>query len=250
VSDFSAVRLRVPLTSPQATTSTSAVLWRPARDAGGPGIVLGHGAGSDLTSQVLLAVGRGLAARGYPTVAFNFAYAEAGRRRPDPPARLEQAYRDVIAAAAEAMGGRPLVLGGRSMGGRIASRLAAQGEPCAGLLLLGYPLHQRQRVEERGRPIPRERLRTAHWPEITVPSLFVQGDRDALADLGLLHRELRRQMTAGVSRTHVVAGADHSFGVRKMDGRTPAEVLAEVVEAAADWLDGLSSDLGPSILAV
>jgi uncharacterized protein len=242
VPDFTAVRLRVPLTSPQATSSTSAVLWQPARDAGRPGVVLGHGAGADMTSQVLLAVGRGLAARGYPTLAFNFAYAEAGRRRPDPTARLEQAYRDAIAAASDAMGGRPLVLGGRSMGGRIASRLVAQGQPCAGLVLLGYPLHQRQRAEDRGRPIPRERLRVEHWPEITVPSLFVQGERDGLADLKLLRRELRRQMTGGEATLHVVAGADHGFGVRKMDGRAPADVLAEVVAAAADWLDQLAAD--------
>jgi uncharacterized protein len=243
VPDVTAARLRVPLSSPKAVSSTSAVLWSPPEDRQRVGVVLAHGAGTDMTNQVVCGVGRGLAARGYPALAFNFAYAEIGRRRPDPAARLEAAFRDVLAVAAEAMGGRPLVLGGRSMGGRIASHLAAQGTPCAGLLLLGYPLHPRLRAEERGRPVPVERLRTAHWPKVSVPSLFLQGDRDALADLATLDRQLRARM-AGPCEVHVVAGADHSFGIRKSDGRTPGDVLAELVHAAAGWLDRLPTGVG------
>lgn len=221
-------RLRVPLRPPQAVAHTSAILWTPENDVGRLGVVLGHGAGTDLTNPVLLAVGRGLADRGHPVLVFNFAYAEAGRKPPDPPARLESAFLDAISVARREMGGRDLVLGGRSLGGRIASRLAAQGQPCAGLVLLGYPLHAARRPE---------RLRTDHWGGLAVPILFVQGDRDRLCDLALLERERRKHLSGTDSRVHVVAGADHSFAVRKADGRGPTAVLDEIVRVVADWLD-------------
>ena len=223
-------RLRVPLRPPQAVAHTSAVLWTPHADVGGLGLVLGHGAGTDLTNPVLLAVGRGLADHGHPVMTFNFAYAEAGRKPPDRPARLEGAFRDAIGVAAHEMDGRPTVLGGRSMGGRIASQLAAQGQPCAGLVLLGYPLHAARRPE---------RLRTEHWGDLAVPILFVQGDRDPLCDLDLLARERRRHLSHVDSTVHVVAGADHSFAVRKTDGRGASTVLDEIVTVVAGWLDGL-----------
>src|SRR5690606_10336306 len=166
VSDYTAVRLRVPLRTRQPLPDTGAVLWNPVDDPGDtPVVVLGHGAGSDLTNPVLCAVGRGLALQGVPVLTFNFAYAEAGLKRPDPPARLLAAFGDAIALARERLGARrPLVTGGRSMGGRIATLLAAEGTPCDGLLLLGYPLHQA------GRP---ERLRTDHWPALRAPLLFI-----------------------------------------------------------------------------
>lgn len=221
-------RLRVPLRPPQPVAHTSAVLWEPDTDVGGLGLVLTHGAGADLTNPVLLAVGRGLADRGHPVLTFNFAYAEAGRKPPDPPARLESAFLDAISVARREMDGRDLVLGGRSLGGRIASRLAAHGHPCAGLVLLGYPLHAARRPE---------RLRTDHWDDLAVPALFVQGDRDPLCDLALLERERRRHLSGIDSRVHVIAGADHSFAVRKADGRKPSAVLDEIIQAVADWLD-------------
>jgi uncharacterized protein len=227
----SAVRLRVPLSSLQAVSHTSAVLWQPEVDRGGLAFVLAHGAGTDFTNPLLRGVARGLAERGFPTVVFNFAYAEAGRKRPDPAARLEAAYRDAIAQAQEVLGAdRPLVLGGRSMGGRIASHLAADGQRCAGLAFLGYPLHPS------GRP---EKLRTAHWPKLGVPLLFVSGDRDKLCDLALLDRERAAHLRGVAHRVHVVAGGDHGFAVRKADGRTDAEVLGEVVTVLADWAEGL-----------
>lgn len=221
-------RLRVPLRPPQAVAHTSAVLWWPHDESRRIGLVLAHGAGTDVSNPVLLAVGRGLADRGYPVLTFNFAYAETGRKQPDPPARLESAFRDAITVASEAMGDRALILGGRSMGGRIASRLAAQGEPCAGLVLLAYPLHAARRPE---------RLRTDHWPQLAVPVLFVQGDRDRLCDLTLLERERRAHLTGTDSSLYVVAGADHAFAVRKADGRGPGAVLDEIVGAVGDWLD-------------
>lgn len=230
--------LRVPLAPPQAVAHSSAVLWEPEVDAGRPGIVLGHGAGIDMTNPVLLAVGRGLVDRGYPVLTFNFAYAEAGRKPPDPPARLDAAFLDAIRVANAELGGRDLVLGGRSLGGRVASRLAAGGQPCAGLVLLGYPLHPARRPQ---------RLRTDHWPDLAVPVLFVQGDRDLLCDLALLERERSRWLSAIPTDLHVLRGADHSFAVRKADGRAPGAVLDEVVGAVADWLDQLpASNRGSS----
>lgn len=234
-------RLRLDLTPPQVVARSSAVRWSPQGDSGRLGIVLGHGAGTDLADAVLLAVGRGLAERGYPVLTFNFAYAEAGRKRPDPPARLESAFRDAIAVAQQTMDGRPLVLGGRSMGGRIASRLAAQGEPCAGLALLAYPLHPAKSRAGRSGGLP-ERLRTDHWPEVSAPTLFVQGDRDPLCDLDVLARERRERLRGSDSAVHVVAGGDHAFAVRKADGRSPGVVLAEIVTTVGDWLDTLPSD--------
>lgn len=224
-------RVRVPLRAPQAVTHTSAMRWDPETDTGRPGVVLGHGAGSDLANPVLLAVARGLAARGYPVLTFNFPYAEAGRKPPDSPARLESAFNDVLAAAGEAMGGRPLVLGGRSMGGRVASQLAAAGQPCEGLVLLGYPLHPP------GRP---ERLRTAHWAQLRVPVLFVQGDRDRLCDLDLLERERAAHLRDVPSTVHVLSGADHGFAVRKSDGRSATAVLEEVTRVVGDWVDAVT----------
>ncbi|MGH3665645.1 MAG: alpha/beta hydrolase family protein [Egibacteraceae bacterium] len=236
-------RVRLWLSQPQALAHTSAVLWRPASDEGGCGLVLGHGAGSTMAHPVIRAVGQGLADRGYPVLAFNFAYAEAGRRRPDPATRLRSAFRDATDLAAEVLGKRPLVLGGRSLGGRIASLLAAEGQPCAGLALLGYPLHPYRSSPPgavdgaaltQGRP---ERLRTDHWSAITVPTLFVQGDRDRLCDLDLLAAE--RQKLAGPSTLHVLAGADHGYKVRKREGRDAASVLAEATEAVTGWVQSL-----------
>lgn len=228
MSDYTAVRLRVPLRTRQPLPDTGAVLWNPVDDPGDtPVVVLGHGAGSDLTNPVLCAVGRGLALQGVPVLTFNFAYAEAGLKRPDPPARLLAAFGDAIALARERLGARrPLVTGGRSMGGRIATLLAAEGTPCDGLLLLGYPLHQA------GRP---ERLRTDHWPALRAPLLFISGDRDRLCDLALLASERAARLTAP-SRVHVVAGGDHSFVIRKSDPRGIADVFADLVDVSAGWL--------------
>jgi predicted alpha/beta-hydrolase family hydrolase len=227
VSSASALRLRVPLTAPQAVTHTSAMLWEPEHDRGGLVFVLGHGAGTDFTNPVLRAVGRGLADRGFPVGLFNFGYTEAGRKRPDPAPRLESAFRDVISGIAQHVGvDRPLILGGRSMGGRMASHLAADGVRCAGLVFLGYPLHPA------GRP---EKLRTAHWRDLTAPMLFVSGDRDRLCELELLAQQRRAHLTSVAHRLHVLDGADHGFAVRKSDGRSDVEILAEIIDVVGEW---------------
>lgn len=224
--------LRIPLSPPQAVSETDATLWPPSVEDGRAAVILAHGAGTDQAWPMLQAIAASLAATGHPVLTFNFAYVQAGRRRPDPAPRLITAWRDVIAGARDRLGAeRPVVIGGRSMGGRIASLLAAEGgrdgEQCAGLLLLGYPLHPA------GRP---EQLRTAHWPALRVPVLFVQGDRDALCRTDLLARERAAHLAHVRSDLHVLAGGDHSFKVR---GRPQGEVAAEIVRVATAWLASL-----------
>lgn len=227
--------VRVPLTPPQATPETSVRLW-PGSGRGKAGVLLAHGAGTDMRNPLLVAVAQGLAEQGHPVALFNYGYTQAGRKAPDPMPRLESCHRDVVAWFRARLGRRPLVLGGRSMGGRVASHLAAQGEPCAGLLFLGYPLHKATRV---GETPADDRVRTVHWERLAVPALFVQGDRDALADLALLERERAVRWTGAPTTVHVVRGGDHGFTVRKRDGRDPSQVVEEIVEAAVGWLAGL-----------
>jgi predicted alpha/beta-hydrolase family hydrolase len=220
------VELRLPLTPPQAVGEVDATLFhgRGRRAA----VILAHGAGTNQRGVVLRRVAEGIAGAGHPTVTFNFAYTQAGRRRPDPPSRLLAAWRDVIVGSQGHFGAdRPLVIGGHSMGGRMASMLAAEGHPCAGLLLLGYPLHAAGQLE---------RLRTAHWPALRVPVLFVQGDRDELCPLDVLERERAALLQHVPTEVHVVANANHSFAVRKRDARNLTDALDEVVHASTTWL--------------
>ena len=160
-------------------------------------------------------------------VAFNFAYTEAGRRSPDRTERLLRCYRDVADWVAQAFSSRPIVGGGRSMGGRMASLLAAEGYPFAGLVLLNYPL-----VSSRGGP--GSAPRTDHWPRLTQPVLFVHGTRDRLFPPAVYERS-RALLTVPVT-THVIDEADHSFGILRRTGRTPADVYREVGRVVADWL--------------
>ncbi len=224
------------LSPPQAVDAVRVACTIPRSDRGEVILVLAHGAGSDLGHPVLEAVSAAVAEAGHPVWRFNFAYAEAGRRRPDPPARLAAVWREVAAAAREAHPGRRLLLGGRSMGGRVASLLAAEGEPCDGLVLLGYPLHRR-RARRHGPP-PAEELRTGHWDVLAAPCLFVQGDRDALCDLAALEAAQRAHLSPGRVTTRVVAGADHAFEVGKRDPRSAEAVRAEVARAVVAWLEG------------
>jgi hypothetical protein len=165
----------------------------------------------------------GLAAAGYPTMTFDYPYMEAGRRSPDRPARLLEVH----AAAADRLAKRygRVALVGKSMGGRIGSRLAAdQGWPAAGLVYLGYPLVPMGKGEPRS---------TTHLEQITVPQLFVAGARDRLSPPDLVREVVRSLPDSALA---VIDDADHSLRVPKRVGLTNDEVLAGVIGLVAEWL--------------
>jgi len=189
-------------------------------------VVLGHGAGGNRRNPFLIAFADALAASGRQAVVYNFPYTEAGRGRPDPPEVLEGATRAVADHVRATLGARRVVLGGKSMGGRIASQVVASGTPAEGLVFLGYPLHPP------GRP---DTLRDRHLPRITAPMLFVQGTRDAFARWDLLLALLER--LGPTAELHRIEDGDHSFAVRKRTGTTAREVEAGVHRAVLDWLD-------------
>jgi predicted alpha/beta-hydrolase family hydrolase len=165
---------------------------------------------------------RVLEARGVEVVRFNFPYRELGSGRPDPMPVLKA---EIEKQASKIEAGRPLLIGGRSMGGRAASMLAAEGFACDGLLLAAYPLHPA------GRP---DRLRDAHLPAIRCPVLCLNGTRDALCTRELMEAALKK--VAAPWTMHWIEGADHAFRVLKSSGRTEADVDAEIGEAAGRWL--------------
>ncbi len=163
--------------------------------------------------------------RGFDLVRFNFLYRENGSGRPDAMPRLKRCLEAVVARTRKELGPRRLIIGGRSMGGRAASMLAADGMACDALLLLAYPLHPA------GKP---EQLRDAHLPQIKVPVLCFNGTRDPLC-----RRDLMENALASVRapwEMHWLEGADHSFHVLKSSGRTDADVLDEVGDASQRWL--------------
>lgn len=184
-------------------------------------LVLGHGAGANQTSGFMVSFAEGLAARGLDTVTFNFIYTELGRGAPDRKDKLEACYRAVIAAVKthRKLKANRLMIGGKSMGGRIASQVAAQGvEDLAGLVYLGYPLHPP------GKP---EQLRVEHLPNIQAPMLFVQGARDPFGTTDELQpfiKKLRRRATL-----YAIEGGDHSFKVPKR-GHPPQEQVYETAQ--------------------
>ena len=193
-------------------------------------LVLGHGAGAGMRHPSMEVLAGRLAAAGVATLRYQFPYMEAGRRRPDPPGRLHAAVRRAAETARELAPDLRLLVGGRSMGGRMASQAAARGllEGVEGLIFFGFPLHPA------GKPGTE---RAEHLREVEIPMLFLQGTRDKLADLELLRPvcdELGRRATL-----HVVDGADHSFHVLKRSGRTDDEVLDELVERSVGWVDAL-----------
>ena len=194
-------------------------------------LILAHGAGAPQSSAFMVDFARGMARRGCRAVTFNFPYTEQGRRLPDRAPTLEACFRDVIAAirARADLGTGPLVIGGKSMGGRIASHLAAQGlADLAGLVALGYPLHPP------GRP---EQLRALHLAWIRQPMLIVQGSRDAFGT----PEELRPALVPlGATATlQVVEGGDHSFKVPKRGPITQEEVFERVQDEIAGWIGRL-----------
>ena len=174
-------------------------------------LVLAHGAGAGQKHPFMVAVARELSGRGVDVVTFDFPYMAAGRRVPDRAPVLEQAFHDAIATARQWSRAGRFFIGGKSMGGRMATHLGAQGvDGVAGIIALGYPLHPP------GKP---DQLRAAHLPSITLPVLIVQGERDTFGTPAEL-RPVLATMAAPVT-LHVVGGGDHSLAVRR---RTSVEI--------------------------
>ena len=168
-----------------------------------------------------------LAARGIDTVTFNFLYTEQRRRVPDPNGRLEACFRAVIGAVRNRMSaGEKLTIGGKSMGGRIASQVAAAGlGDLAGLVFLGYPLHPP------GRP---DRLRAAHLGQVKAPMLFVQGSRDAFGTPDELQPIIKELDPS--ADLYVVEGGDHSFRVPRTLGVRQQDVYDAIQDRIETWL--------------
>ncbi len=195
-------------------------------------LLVAHGAGAPQLSPFMQQFAQGMARRGIDTVTFNFVYMERGRRAPDPKTRLEATYRAAIETtrAAVASAATRLVIGGKSMGGRIASQVAASDAAPVGLdglICLGYPLHPP------GRP---ERRRDAHLASIAAPMLFVQGSRDTFGTEAEMQPVVAACQDA---RLHVVEGGDHSLNVRGKGAPRPEEVYDTVQDIMAEWIAAL-----------
>lgn len=162
-----------------------------------------------------------LSAAGLEVARFNFPYREKGRRMPDPMPVLRASFEAALARGREELGARKLFIGGRSMGARVATMLAADGFACDGLILLAYPLHPA------GKP---DKLRDAHLPRITAPVLCFNGTRDALCRRDLMETAL--SAVRAPWHMHWIEGADHSLG--------SAPALGEIADVTRRWLENLS----------
>ena len=203
---------------------TSAIFEPALASAGGGLFVFAHGAGGHMADRGMLGVTEALRGRGFDVVRFNFLYTEKGAGRPDPMPRLKECIAAVAAHARREIAPQTLLLGGRSMGGRAASMLAADGFSCDGVLLLAYPLHPAGKPEE---------LRDAHLAKIKVPVLCLNGTRDALCRRDLMERVVDRLTDRWTM--HWLEGADHSFHVLKNSGKTDEDVLGEIAEACGTF---------------
>ena len=194
-------------------------------------LVLAHGAGGGQQSRFMVEAANAFAARRITVATFDFPYMARGRSVPDKGPVLEAHWRNVIEAARRhpAFAGLPLFIGGKSMGGRIASQVAAQHvEGIIGLVYLGYPLHPPGRPEQR---------RDRHLPEIAEPMLFVQGTRDQFGTADEI-RELLPRLNPRAALFEVPDG-DHSFKVRvSVTGKKPDKVLTEIFDAVASYVTG------------
>ena len=214
---------------PVGAEETSAV-YEPATD--GEDIALficAHGAGGNIADRSTLASANALREQGFGVVRFNFLYKEKGSGRPDAMPKLTTTFRAVVAQARAELGNpRPLIIGGRSMGGRAASVLASEGFDADGLLLLAYPLHP---------PGAPEKLRDAHLPSITMPVLAFSGTRDPFVTPEIMTRVL---MTVKAPwDMEWVEGADHSFHVNKASGTTDSAVMARIAGQSREWVEKL-----------
>jgi uncharacterized protein len=192
------------------------------------GYVLAHGAGAGMNHPFMAAVGAGLALRGIASLRFQFPYMERGSKLPDPPELAQATVRGAMSAALGLVPERPLIAGGKSFGGRMASQAQAKAplQGVCGLAFLGFPLHPA------GHP---SQDRATHLFDVQIPMLFLQGTHDKLASsdqIESLCKNLGKRATL-----KLIADADHSFHVPARTGRKDAQVLADMIDALAAWFD-------------
>jgi uncharacterized protein len=208
--------------------SVSALLMKPPQARAC--YVLAHGAGAGMAHASMEVIASGLADRGIATLRYQFPYMEKGSKRPDSPAVAHAAVRAAVAEAARCCAGLPLIAGGKSFGGRMTSQAQAiDALPAVrGLAFFAFPLHPA------GKP---SSDRAKHLADVEIPMLFLQGTRDALAELSLLEPVIKK--LGKPATLHLVREADHSFHVLKSSGRNDREVMTEVLDAFAAWVDKL-----------
>ena len=222
--------LRIPLPDPvHGLRDVSAVLGTPRWWPTGAriGVVLAHDTKGDLSDPLLVHLHEQLIERRCLCLRFNFPFAEAGKRRPDPVQVLRRAYRAAVAALARDPSAAPahLFVGGIGLGARAAADVAAARLRVDGLIFLGFPLHPPNRPEE---------AQADELYRAVSPMLFVQGTRDRCCDLDALQRVLTR--VGAPTALHVCREADHQLRVLKKSGRTPEEVHAEVLGVVGNWI--------------
>lgn len=225
-----AEKLTVDVNDKEAVTA----LLYPAdkKDRAGLTIILGHGAGANQTSGFMRTFAKGLASRGFDVMTFNFVYMEQERSVPDQKHKLEGCFLAVIAAALKhkKLKSNRLVLGGKSMGGRIASQVMAGQEresiagEVAGLVFLGYPLHP---------PGQSSKLRVEHFEHIKKPMLFVQGTRDALGAPDEIKPFIKNLRPA--TKIYSIEGGDHSFKVPKKIGIPADQIFDSAMSEIDRW---------------
>jgi uncharacterized protein len=196
------------------------------RDPANVTLILGHGAGAGQRSDFMTRFATELAARGLNVVTFNFLYIEQGRQVPNSNRDLEACFWAVFETVRrDEIGRGTLVIGGKSLGGRIASQIAAAGANVEALIFLGYPLHPPGKVDQ---------LRVKHLPAIKVPMLFVQGSRDTFGTPDEL-RPIIKKLKAPTDLC-VVESGDHSFRVLKRAGVTQEDAYKAVLDRIEAWL--------------
>jgi uncharacterized protein len=226
-------KLTIPVTKDE---SVSAILTMPSnkKRTFRAAVITAHGAGNDMENELLVAFTDRLAGAGYPALRFNFPYKEKVLKAPDGQQKLEDTWAAVCRYFSENLDVHVnhLMAAGKSMGGRVASQMAAAGKlPVDGLIFLGYPLHPAG---------DHSKLRDAHLYQVSMPMLFFAGTRDTLCDLTLLQNVLKN--ISAPWKLDIIEGGDHSFHVPKSKNITEAEIYERIVKTAVQWIEETFSE--------
>ena len=224
------IRLTIPVSKGE---SVSGLLTTPAnkKKVYSAGIITAHGAGNDMENDLLAAFAEGMAHAGYPVLRFNFPYKEKNLKAPDKPGMLEDTWAAAWRYFKEdsPIKVKHLIAAGKSMGGRIASQMAAVGKlPAEGLIFLGYPLHPAS---------DRSKIRDAHLYHVKMPMLFFAGTRDTLCDLNILQSVLDKLSARW--ELEIIEGGYHSFHVPKSMGIPESEIYHRIVKRTTRWMETL-----------